>query len=169
MYPYDQEDFAPQTKALLALIRKGANLEEADGKVLAFLKDDMPADLKALLHSWALKRGSYLEIGKWRLERRALGRAENALDGMEYDDPDDAIDPERAVVVGSNGRFPLLATWSAGGKVTWFKGVDAEYGKVHSVGKIKDLIEDAVADLEAEGKPIEDDLAALVELTKQFQ
>ena len=56
--PYDQPDFSPYTKALLQLIRGERMILGADEETLAYLKEDMPPDLKALLHTWAHKPGS---------------------------------------------------------------------------------------------------------------
>lgn len=169
-FPHDSATFPTHTRALLAHLRRGRFDDEADPKIARFVQDDMPADLKALLHTWAHMPGArYVELGEWRLDGARLAPATNAVDGMEYGDPDDAIDTDHAVCVGDNGRFPLVAKWSATATACSLVGVDAEYGKVHYLGKLKDLVADAIQahhDRRGEDAPIPGDLGQIAALAR---
>lgn len=167
-FPHDLPRFPPHTVAFLAHIRSGRFDKKADARIMGFLGENMPADLKAIIHTWAHMPGSrYVDLGEWRLESQALAGVESSLEGIEWETPSDAIDPTHAVRIGDNGRFPLLAKWSDGAKACSFVGADAEYGKVHFLGDLKALIVDPVEahrDRYGDDKPLPGELAKILAL-----
>jgi hypothetical protein len=72
-FPYDRGDFGPCTAALLARLRQGEFIIEPNADVVRHIRTDMPAELKALLHTWAHKpASSWLDLGYWQIQRRSL-------------------------------------------------------------------------------------------------
>jgi len=111
-HPYDEDGLDPRTTAFLARLRDGGYLAAADPDVLAHLRPDMPAAMKALLHTWAHKPASnWMRVGVWRVERRSLHT------GLPAGVPlPDGVEPERTICVGVNelGEW-LMITWAPDG------------------------------------------------------
>jgi hypothetical protein len=75
-HPYDEDGLGPRTAAFLARLRDGGHLAAADPVVLAHLRPDLPAAVKALLHTWAHKPASSSAIARrYAADRVITGRA----------------------------------------------------------------------------------------------
>ena len=162
---YDRPDFGKFMRALLARIRGDGLAGPADKKTLALLEESMPSDLKALLHSWAhLPGSSWVQLGKWEIEKRALGSGADAVEGMDQSD----FAAAQSVVVGQGyGDQTLVATWGKKSKLTTLYAVDREYGKIRYIGSFDDLIKDTLEELEDEGEDPGEDLQKIVALAKK--
>jgi hypothetical protein len=111
-FPYDSDDFGPYTSALLARLRQGEFIIEPCASVLRHIRSDMPAELKALLHTWAHKpASSWLDLGYWQIQRRSL--VELPIAGAEL--PADLV-PGRMLPIGEGyNNEVLLVGWTAEG------------------------------------------------------
>ena len=111
-HPYDEGGLGPRTTAFLARLRDGGYLAAADPVVLTHLCPDMPAAVKALLHTWAHKpASSWLRVGVWEVQRRSLYTGLPAAMPLP-----EGVEAERAICVGVNelGEW-LMITWTADG------------------------------------------------------
>jgi hypothetical protein len=125
-FPYDRDDFGPYTAALLARLRRGEFIIEPNAGVLGHIRFDMPAELKALLHTWAHKpASSWLNLGYWQIQRRSL--VELPLGGAELPA---GLEPGRMLPIGE-GYYNevLLVGWTADGATPV-----CSYGREVSVG-----------------------------------
>jgi len=130
---------------------------------MALISDDMPADLKALLHTFAhTARSNYLELGVWDVASRSLGEAKPwAGHGEDINE----FDLARAVQIGSSpGGIPLLATWTDGATEMTIYEFDAEYDELTDLGNLAALIQTAEERLGEHGEPLTDDLRQLLNL-----
>lgn len=104
--PYDEPGFSPAHAAFLASLRAGRRFRVAGTpEVLGAIRDDMPADLKALLHTWAHRPSQLVAVGGWWLVPAALSADHAAAPA--------GLDPARVCFLGDDcGDGRLLATWS---------------------------------------------------------
>lgn len=113
-YPYDQPNFSPVVADALACLRIGKPWTPVRA-ISQHIRDDMPADLQALLHTFAC-HGGLIDLGAWVIEARALdvdpfevvGAAQ--LPASELDD----FDPNYAICLGHDvrGKRPLFAIFA---------------------------------------------------------
>jgi hypothetical protein len=85
--------------------------------VLAHVLPDMPAAVKALLHTWAHKPASNsMRVGIWQVERRSL-RSGVPADSRRPE----GVEPQRAIRIGVNelGEW-LVVTWTTAGAAQAF-------------------------------------------------
>lgn len=144
---------------------------DAEKKVLEFIRDDMPSDLKALLHTWAHKpASSWIQLNRFEIESRALCAGEDILAGTNIGDE---LEPGRAICIGTfSSSLPLMATWHEGSKAMWLVSIDSEYGKINHVGTIDDLAKEEIQLIKDEGRKLrdlDDDLPRLNKLSREFK
>ncbi len=78
----------------------------------------MPADLKAILHTWAHRVVGHVFLGDYELDKKRLGVLDNWNHLVDIDKL--SLDKQRAVEVGVGPYgMPLFAIWEAGDE--WFR------------------------------------------------
>ena len=167
--PHDADDFPAFTRALLAFMRQGPR-RKPDPRVVQLIDESMPADLRALLHTFASARG-IAQIGEWRLDAKGLPAAvgldpyfTDRIEGL-----DDELDPARTLTIG-NGRTSLVATWSPRWPQAYLYELDPEYGTFKSQGTFDSLVEDTIANFrfaQGDGARLPDDVREIQRLAEE--
>ncbi|KAB2887451.1 MAG: hypothetical protein F9K40_21400 [Kofleriaceae bacterium] len=170
-YPYDA-GLEPDTLALLAAFRGGSASAEPDERMAALSRDDMPADLKAWLHTYA-HHGGLVSIGDVWFEADNAQLLRNVVEAFGPDDADlehdgvDGLDLERAVVMGNtaDGEVFFAAAWKPGdARLTMVKFCCAGYKDdgYHALGSFFAALQgiaEKVEDLEDIDEPVRTVLA----------
>ncbi len=152
---YDAPDFLPAMRALLAVLRAEA-ADEPDPDLLDVLREEMPADLKALLLTIAYRGDTEVTLPiaaatDMQLMSAAFGfpATDNELyyrddgRGGRYFAPDGLeSDYVFALGVTPDGEVHLYATWNAGDSHVSFGTCD--YGGYHD-----DDVSERIGDIEA--------------------
>jgi hypothetical protein len=108
--PRDEGALPLAVRALVSCLRRGGERSRPDGRVLAQLRPDQPAQLSAVLRAWAGTASAELDFGHWRFRRALVGQL--ALDGVV---PPDGFDPRHAVAIGEGyWDESLVLTWAPG-------------------------------------------------------
>ncbi|MBE7451582.1 MAG: hypothetical protein HS111_22615 [Kofleriaceae bacterium] len=157
-YPHDA-GLDADTLALLAGFRSGAPAAAPDAEMLGHLRDDMPADLKAWLHTYAL-HGGLVSIGDAWFEAGNVQPLRHVVEAFEPDDDSlahegvDGLDLDAAMVMGNtaDGEVFFAAAWRPGDeRLTLVKFCCAGYADdgYHALGslvaglrRIADKVED---------------------------
>ncbi len=146
-FPYDQQDFDPFTQALLALFRRNRLLTEPNEDLLAMIEllEDMPADMKALLHTWAyLHASAFADFGQWTLQPKSVEFLDRALDAYSKPIEPDQLDRDRAIAIGAHGMgHPLVATWAPGDRQMRLVCIEFSDAYVEQLGSVEDLVKKA--------------------------
>jgi hypothetical protein len=118
-YPYDA-GLDESSLALLTGFRIGP-AGEADERLSAMIRDDMPADLKAWLHTYA-HHGRLVSVGDSWFERDNVQRLGDVVEAFQPDDARlkrvgvDGFDLRNAIVMGNtaDGEVFYAAAWKPG-------------------------------------------------------
>ncbi len=119
-YPYDA-DLDDRTRGLLAGFRTDPPADEPDERMLGMIRDDMPADLKAWLHTYA-HHGRLISIGDSWFEPGNVQPLSHVVDALGPDDGRlrregvDGLDLDNAVVMGNtaDGEVFYAVAWRPG-------------------------------------------------------
>jgi len=156
-YPYDAGLDAP-TLALLAGFRADEPNEELDERMTALIKPEMPADLKAWLHTYAA-HGGLVSVGDIWFESNNVGMLREIVDAFEPDDERleregiDGLELDQAVVMANtaDGEVFFAAAWRLGdARMTVVKFCCAGYDNdgYHALGSFVDALKGLADDVE---------------------
>ena len=145
----------------LAILRRGGYFHRRHNtRIIALIADDMPSDLKALLHTFALKRVSNcLGLGAWEVAARCL---RPGVGWSRYGGLGD-VDLARLLQVGGTpDGNPLLATWAPGTEHMHLLELNYEFASLEELGSLPAVIHAAVDRLAEAGEPLTEDLEELL-------
>jgi len=158
-FPYDRADFPAYVKAFFSVMRRGEFLVEPRAGILAYLRPDMPADLKALLHTWAHKPSGWLNFGYWELDTRLLFDPASSPD--QFGELQLDFTPAGALAIGqSYYQVMLLATWQAGDERMRLWAYDDEYQRAEPLNSFDEFLQDleyALSDLPEDDEDDDED------------
>lgn len=169
-YPHDA-GLDADTLTLLAGFRGGNASAQPDPQISALFADDMPADLKAWLHTYA-HHGGLVSVGDIWFEAGNAQLLKSVVEAFEPDDSElahegiDGLDLDRAVVMANtaDGEVFFAAAWKPGdARLTMVKFCCAGYGDdgYHALGRLVDALRD-LADNVEDPEDIDEPLRALL-------
>ncbi|MBL9018592.1 MAG: hypothetical protein JNL83_30680 [Myxococcales bacterium] len=158
-YPLDGE-LEPDTRALLAAFRVSLRSKDPDPRMMGLMRDDMPLDLRAWLHTYA-HHSTLVCVGDLWLERRNAKRLGDVIDAFQArDNPRlvrngvEGLALDDAIILGNtaDGEVFYAAAWKPGDRVSTLvrfcfagyndDGYRALGGLVDGLRSIADNIED---------------------------